>query len=226
MTLQEIKIASYLMTSLSNDEKSYRKIAMDELNLGLKKDQKKILKFLNEWGCRQFAIEYHDVAAKSLQNWFKKFEQALPKYNQKLIHQSEKKIKSYETLFDELMNSDASTKICNNKDIVNHIGPVGAAKTLFAIRKHSFPPWDNPIIKKLKISKNGAGYCDYLLYVKKELLKLEKHCNSINIDIMCIPSILNREHASLVKIVDEYLWLTITQACEPSKIIELCKSTN
>jgi len=223
MTLHELKIASYLMQVFSDEEKSYKKIALKEFNLNRGEDSKLLLKFLNEWGCRQFKIENHNDAAKALKKWYINMHLVLPKHTSCLISQGRKKIKEFIYMFDSLKDSYASTEI---RGFTKTVGPVGAAKTLFALRKNMFPPWDNPIIDKLGFSRNGEGYTDYLLCVKDELLKLKQECHKYNIDIRQLPKILNRSHVSLVKFIDEYYWLTITSKCDPSEIIKLSRSRN
>jgi len=223
MTIQELKIASYLMLVFSDDEKSYIKITSKDFNLNLKDDCKLLLKFLNEWGCRQFKIENHEEASKGLKKWYNNSFQILPKQSQCLIDQSDKKIKQYTQSFDALKETYAST---DKRGFSKTVGPVGAAKTLFALRKNMFPPWDNPIIKKLDFSANGEGYINYLLRVKEELLNLREECKKQGVDIKQLPQILNRQHASLVKFIDEYFWLTITRKCNPQKIINLTKDSS
>lgn len=224
MTLQELQISSYLIQKLSNDDNGYIDIANRQLNLNSKEDQERILKFLNDWGCRQFKRENHKEAAESLKNWFSKFEFDLPNQSLTLIEHSEKKLYSYKTLFNDLMNSYASTKINGKKSIINRVGPVGAAKTLFALRKHSFPPWDNPIINKLKLSKDGKGYCHYLSIVQEQLISLKEECKIKAIDIKDLPTMLGRPYVSLVKLIDEFFWISITRKCEPVEIIKLIKN--
>ncbi len=220
MTLKELKIASYLMSIFSAEDKSYKKIVAKNFNLNSPDDCKLLLKFLNEWGCRQFKIEDHLSASIGLKKWFNDSYHLLPKSSVCLIDQSDKKIKQYGKVFDAIKGSYAST---DKRGVIKTVGAVGAAKTLFAIRKNMFPPWDNPIIKKLELPANGKGYTTYLLYVKEKLQKLKEECNKQNIDIKELPTILNRPHASLVKFIDEYFWLTMTKKCNPEVIIKLAK---
>src|SRR3989337_671708 len=37
-----------------------------------------LLKWLNSWGCRQFAIDYHHLAAESILGWAGRWEPRLP----------------------------------------------------------------------------------------------------------------------------------------------------
>ena len=225
VTYEELKITSYLYKTFSKDDEHY-KIIVDNISLDLTKkdDIENVLKFLRSWGCRQFIKEKEDQekSENALKKWFITYGSYLPSHDELLVNTSDKDINSYEKLFDDLMNSEASTKCKKqNKPISNTFGPVGAAKTLFALRRNTFRPWDNPIIKELQFGKNGKSYCEYLITVKKNLVELQDTCNQKGIDFTNLPKIFGRENSSMPKLIDEYLWVSITQKCKPSEIISL-----
>ncbi|HZV69817.1 MAG TPA: hypothetical protein VFG10_09740 [Saprospiraceae bacterium] len=220
MTFQELKIASYLMNVVSNGDRNYDALSNRNLDLNSKDDTKQLLTFLNAWGCRQFIKEQHSQTGKHLKSWFNKFESSLPPHSASLINHSNRKIALYSDMFDVLMNSRASI---NKTEVNKNVGPVGAAKALFALRRNVFPPWDNPIADHLGFSKNGTGYTEYLMYVRDEILKLKGECAKLKIDLNDIPRIFKRPNVTLVKLIDEYLWLTITRAFDPKAIIDLIK---
>lgn len=223
MTLQELRITSYLFTKFSNYDENYVDISAKNFDLEKKDDLNTILTFLRNWGCRQFKKTDNNLSARSLKMWYKKISSILPKQNNLLVDTSDKKIKSYTALFDDLMNSTASVRNRKENDVDTKVGPVGAAKTLFALRKNFFPPWDNPIINNLDLSKNGEGYCKYLILVKTKLLTLKDYCDTNSIDFYSLPTMLGRPHTSLAKLADEYLWVSITRNCVPKEIIKLTK---
>jgi hypothetical protein len=77
-----------------------------------------------------------------------------------------------------------------------------------------------------RISKDGEGYTDYLIQVREALKQLKNECKELNIDIKKLPTLLERPHASLVKFIDEYYWLTVTRNCSPASIIERVKNSS
>ncbi len=209
------------MTSLISFESSYEKIASKQFDQNLRSnDCKLIMKFLNDWGCRQFKKDNHNEASKRLIEWHIKSFKNLPNHSFCLIDQNDNTIKQYSQIFDSLKNSYAST---DKRGTIKTFGPVGAAKTLFALRKNMFPPWDNAIIKELNLSPDGEGYINYLFRVKQELLNLKIECDKNNIEIKQLPIILNSKSSSLVKLIDEFYWLTITRKFEPKKLLDLIK---
>lgn len=52
MTLQELKITAYLYKHFSNDDKNYIDVFNKKFDLTCDADLKRMLKFLNDWGCR------------------------------------------------------------------------------------------------------------------------------------------------------------------------------
>jgi hypothetical protein len=221
MTIQELKITSFIMTSLFSFEGKYKEIASKRFDQNLSKDDcKLIMKFLNDWGCRQFKKENHNEASKSLINWHNESFKILPHHSLGLIDQNDNEILKYCQIFDSLKGSYAST---NKRGIGKTFGPVGAAKTLFALRKNMFPPWDNAIIKELNLTPDGEGYIKYLYRVKKELLDLKIECDKNNIDIEQLPSEFNSKCSSLVKLIDEFFWLTMTRKFKPLDLINKIK---
>lgn len=208
------------MSVISRGDRNFEAISQRTLNLNLEADSIRLLQFLNSWGCRQFIIEQHPQAAERLSAWYFNHEFSLPSHDQLLIDIPEAEIRGYSILFDELMNLRAST---NRNGVNKRFGPVGAAKALFALRKNAFPPWDNPISDEHEFTKNGVGYTDYLLHVKEEIFRLEDECEKHGIILNDLPQILDRPNVTTVKLVDEYLWLTITRGFDPQEIIRLAR---
>lgn len=223
MTIQELKVTSFLMTSLFSFSNSAKEIAGRQFgqNLTMKEGQL-ILKFLNEWGCRQFKKENHKEAAKSLIDWHNRYFKYLPNHSSCLINKKEEEIAKYIEIFDALKESYASK---DKRGTIKTFGPIGAAKALFALRKNMFVPWDNAIIKG-RYLPNGKSYVDYLLNVRIELLKLKEECQKRNIEFERLPITLNNHFSSLVKLIDDYYWLTITRSFKPDELINLIKSNS
>jgi hypothetical protein len=220
MTLQELRVTSYLYQNFSNYERNYIGVSDERFDILDDTQCAKLMKFLNDWGCRQFKIEDHDKAKDAFKEWYQQYQQYLPEYNIELINLPTSEIESFEIFFDKLKESFACLTKSGYKKT---FGAVGAAKALFAIRKHAFPPWDNPIIDCLGLEGNGGGYCKYLLKVKEELLYFKLYCENNIIDFNDLPNILGRPHVSMVKLIDEYYWMNYTRKCIPSKLIEYGK---
>ena len=97
-----------------------------------------------------------------------------------------------------------------------------AAKTLHALRPDTLPIWDakirewfsrDPKIKEW-FRKRGAGqtYSDFVRYVAhEEIAELEVDVTRLGCSLGGVPQLVHRgAGVSLVKLVDEYYWTTIT----------------
>jgi hypothetical protein len=87
-----------------------------------------------------------------------------------------------------------------------------AAKTLHALRPDTLPIWDAKI--REWFSKRGAGqtYSDFVRYVAhEEIAELEVDVTRLGCSLGGVPQLVHRgSGVSLVKLVDEYYWTTIT----------------
>ncbi len=226
MTYQELKITSYLYNKFTNYDERYQELSLKLLDLTDINDLDKVLKFLRDWGCRQFKKECHLQSAESLKKWYINYQGNLPEMNENLLDMTDSTMLLFEELFNELMNSYSSTKLRKDKTFTISIGPVGAAKTLFALRKNVFPPWDNPIIDELNLTRDGKGYCQYLFLVKQQLVQLNIYCEENSIEIYDVPNLLGRPFASLPKLIDEYFWVSITRECKPVDLINIINNVS
>ncbi len=218
MTFKELKIAAYLYDKFTNYDEHFIKISNKKLDLTLKNHQDLTLQFLRGWGCRQFKKSDHNYSANEFSKWFSQNRQKLPMHNQDILNLSDEDINAFEKLFDSLRKTHASTKA----GIVHRVGPVGAAKLLFALRKHCFAPWDNAIISHFGYPANGKGYCSYLLQIKGKLISLKADCQKRRVVFNNICKRL-KHNSTLPKLVDEYFWVSITKKCNPSEIVKLTK---
>lgn len=96
-----------------------------------------------------------------------------------------------------------------------------AAKTLHALRPDTLPMWDaaikNWFIDENAISKQTASqtYSNFLRYVAEEISALEAEVIGLGHCLADVPHLVQGPHLvdgdrSLVKLVDEFHWITIT----------------
>ena len=221
MTLQELSVATYLFRKFSKEDKDYLKIANIQLEFSNSAHQEVVLTFLRKWGCRQFKKEDQAISTRSLQEWYEKHSISLPEHDQKLIDLTDSVIVSFAAMFNDLQVRQACSKKYSEKEGTSSIGPVGASKVLFSLRKHVFAPWDGPIRKRFRLSNDGKGYCKYLLQIKQDLLELQQTCIAFGISLQELLLKLNRPHTSLPKLIDEYMWVSVTRGCVPQEIINV-----
>jgi len=229
ITLGELAVACYIYKILAKNIKNkepyeqFRQAIDGPLDLCKQRHRMEILEFLNNYGCRHVAKDFHEkIASKEIAAWYKEYCGKLPKEKERLWKFEDEKLESFKVLHStlwELLVAYRKDGVKVHKHKV-HMGPVGAAKMLFAIRPNVFPPWDNAILKKLKDCYSVESYADYLKYVKKIILGLEETCNIYNINIDDLPQNLDRPNCTMPKLIDEYHWITITKGFKVEEIVQ------
>jgi hypothetical protein len=227
MKLKQLKIACYLYNNFTDYDSSYLELRKDiGSSAAINPDNcKALMKWLRSWGCRQFVKECSESSETNLISWFTDNQSLLPDHSVHLIDfDLSENTQSIELLFDSLKSCIASRKKINKKNESKsdiRVGPVGAAKLLFAIRPNIFAPWDNPIFKHFEHNPTGKGYVAYLRKIQAELKELKIECNESGIQWEHLFTLLNKQHHSYPKLIDEYYWISITNNCKPEDIIRL-----
>jgi len=173
-----------------------------------------LLKWLNAWFCRQFKIEHHAIASQQLLDWGSKWLPCLPKDGVSLLDLSEAELTLAAQAYGDLSRRKAATRRRGERDVTVTFGPTGAAKVLYALRPEAFPPWDTAIRQELGYSGSPESYRLFLEHVTGRVQELINDARRFGVGAEDIPATVGREGASLVKLIDEYCWITITRGWE------------
>jgi len=103
----------------------------------------------------------------------------------------------------------------SNKEEDVRFGPVGTAKIFFALRPQALMPWDNAILERLGLDGSAASYRQYLMSATVSLNNLSNECQKQGFTLADLPNKVGRPQSTLPKLIDEYLWVTITHKCQP-----------
>jgi hypothetical protein len=222
MTINELKIACYLYERFTDYDKGYRSLrSIEVLDLNLREHIVKLLEWLRSWGCRQFKTDDTEMSIKYLTDWYAKDSKLLPNHGLHLLNGDRLQLDLTTGIFDRLRNTKISERYNSTSEVT--VGPVGAAKILFALRPNFYSPWDRPICQNKGYQLDGHGYIKYLEDIQVTLSELEKECKEGGLKIFDLVKITNRPFSTLPKLIDEYNWVTITNKCIPSEIIQLIK---
>jgi hypothetical protein len=171
--------------------------------------QDSLLQFLNRWGAR-IKKDCFPSLKKNLQEWWSK--------NLSLLPGTDKDIRC--------LTGDDCTKVAHSYDALLIIGhrfkDTAAAKTLHALRPRSLPMWDRRIkdwfltipasTDDTSQSSTGQIYAAFIRYVaEEELSTLENDAKRLGYSLTNIPQLVEKPDYSLVKLVDEYYWMTKTR---------------
>lgn len=164
-----------------------------------------LLEFLNKWSCRIPKAGF-PVLRECLRKWAAEWIKGLPDKDIRCLSESEHQTvaQAYDALLEE------------GKDL--HFWNTATAKTLHALRRNTLPMWDAKIRdsfinKRREFSAYSGGqiYSEFIRYVGEQISVLEQEVTGLGYSLSCVAQLVDRPNASLVKLVDEYHWITITE---------------
>jgi len=77
------------MTDYDDSYLRFKQKTQPSLDLNVEQHRIALIKWLNDWGCRQFAIDYHDLASREILGWFEESGHLLFPVNRTLMDLSE-----------------------------------------------------------------------------------------------------------------------------------------
>lgn len=134
MTLSELAFACFLYSRLTDYDNSYL-LFLQSTNgspdLSNPEHRKALLAWLNRWGCRQFALEYHEHASGEILSWHNEYSSTLFPRDRNLWELSEPELASAGAAYESLSSRIASYRARDRNSFAVSVGPTGAAKILF-----------------------------------------------------------------------------------------------
>ena len=163
--------------------------------------QDHLMHFLNKWGCRIPKTQF-DNLKNHLKEWAEKWVCKLPDVGSTILD-----------LKDDVQRDNIANSF--NALLTSHFQETSVAKTLHALRHRTLPPWDAYIKKKCCSPERtpGQAYFAFIQHVLAEIRDLERDVKRLGYSLNDVPRLVKRVEpygVSLVKLVDEYHWMTIT----------------
>ncbi|MGQ0601669.1 MAG: hypothetical protein ACT4QE_08245 [Anaerolineales bacterium] len=192
---------------------SFLRSVYSSLDLNNSLHAKALLRWLNQWDCRQFARDYHDLAADEILRWHGEYSDQLFAQRKNIWELTDRDIHAAKNAYAALRQGIASFRKKKGKTSVEtvRIGSTGAAKILFAVRPLALAPWDNSIRKKLKYDGEPDSYREYLQDLRRIATNLRDECEQAGFLINELPARLGRPLSTVPKLIDEYNWITLTK---------------
>ena len=167
-------------------------------NLGKAAHRVLMLRWLNSWGCR---IRYPRPGEPSpfdagIKLWWRTWRTALPSVG--LIDLTDGDIDRIADAYAALSAMPAAAG--------RRLGPTAAAKALFALRPEAIMPWDAAIATGLHGARDGAAFHRHLALGRAWARSVVAEAGSAD----AVAGLVGRPGMSLAKILDEYLYVTIT----------------
>jgi len=214
MKISELAFACFLYGWMTDYDHSFLQFLQSTRNspsLRNPKHRKALLIWLNQWGCRQFAVKHHDMASEDILTWHNEYSSHLISKDSNLWELTETEFSSVGRAYQSLSSRVASYRTIKENTFPVTVGPTGAAKILFAIRPKAFPPWDAPIRESLGFDDSPDSYISYLKSIKSILENLAISCQKNGFQLGELPKQIGRPNSTIPKLIDEYFWVTITK---------------
>jgi len=216
MKLSDLAISSYGYVHFTDYEKSYLRFLKrtnNSCDLTNAEHRKALLDWLNDWGCRQFSKAYRRVSAKQILLWYREYRDVLFSSDKSILELQERELGDAYEAFEALSVRVASIRMRNGKKHQVTVGPTGASKILFAVRREALVAWDEAVRKGLKADGTAMDYLGFLQVMKTDMQSIEKQCRNHSISLGRLPAILERQHATVPQLISEYYWAKYTRNC-------------
>ena len=217
MKLGDLAFTSYIYERMGDYDRSYKRFlnsSRPEIDLNSDLHLMALLKWLNEWGCRQFAKEYHELAAKEIKEWYYEYYPHLISRDATILSLTDVDIQLVERAFSGLVEKTACYRKLPGERLSRvEVGPTGTAKILFALRPNALIPWDVAMRENFRLDGSSGCFGQYLRKVRKYVTEISLDCKHNGFELSELPSRLGRTDTSIPKLMDEYFWVTITRRC-------------
>ncbi len=216
MELFDLAYSSRMYETFTSFNESFldlRQSTNGELNLSMAVHRHALILWRNKWGCRQFAIEYHDLASKEILEWSNNLPSGYRDLD--LWNLTAYQMQIIVTLYNDLLKRTASYKQRGKNLLTVTFGPTGASKALYALWPKVAVPWDEAMRAHFRREGNGESYQRLLKVVIKEIESLKVSCEKNSVNLKDVPGLLGREEATIPQLVGEHLRVTIARKCLP-----------
>ena len=217
VTLGKIAVAGLLFDSLTPYNTSlvdFKSAVSSRIDLAIQEHRDALMHWLNAWGCRHLSKNQHQVASKSILDWYQRncttlFSDKIP-----LWQLQDQEIESAANVYGSLKGKTGARHYRYGNKLKVHIGPTAASKILFAIRPNALMPWDEAMRAAFKCDGSPESYSDYLITIKNITLHIRDLCRNKGFQIDDLPQKLGRPNSTVLALVNEYIWITETRKVE------------
>jgi hypothetical protein len=170
--------------------------------------------WLNHWTCR---IGYPkagetDVFAISLVDWWADAESLLPGDDHTLAQLSEAHLQAIGSAYAQLYRRPAAVSRTGR---IRTVGPTAAAKLLYFVCPLAVTAWDKAISARTGRGSDDAAFLRHLTACRSWARDLEAEAVSLGLQPGEIGPYLHRPASSVAKLIDEWLYATITGGLGP-----------
>ncbi len=173
-------------------------------------DRDVLIRWLRSWGCRHLRVEDHVRTSRALQAWARSWLDGLPQGA--LAELTAAEIDATSRAYEALAARSAAFSSRAGALVTVTFGPTAASKALYALRPAALPPWDAPMRAALGFGADGPGYARYLDLCASAVRGLARRAG---IEPEDLPAAVGRPASTAARLIDEYLWRTLTRGQTP-----------
>jgi len=210
VTLGKIAVAGLLFNSLTPYNTSlgdFRSATGDRIDLAIQEHRDALLNWLNDWGCRHLSKDQHQVASKSILDWYQRNCATLFSDKTPLWQLEDQEIETAANAYGCLKDRIGARRSRYGNESKVHIGPTAASKILFAIRPKALMPWDEAMRKAYECDGGPESYARYLTIMRSITLHIEDLCRGKGFAIDDLPGKIGRSGSTIVELLNEYIWV-------------------
>jgi len=218
VTLCRLALASFMYDSLTPFNRSLGRLdkATDgNIHLTNPAHRLSLLKWLNEWGCRNLPKTQHErVASPSILKWHGLCSAGLFPNAKPLWDLEDGELEATSAIYDCLMDSTGAWRVRGGSNTEVRVGPTAASKILFAIRRKALMPWDEAMRLHFECDGSGDSYTRYLKWIRKLALHIADLCQNKGFGVADLPRRLGRADSTVLVLINEYIWVIVTRQVE------------
>lgn len=171
-----------------------------------------LLQFLNDWGCRNLATDWHWLASKELGSWCGSAEVRLGLLDDSLADFDVARLGDLAEDFHSLSTRIIAEKMRKGQKLLVSFGPTATSKSLFALMPQVLPAWDGPMRKAFGYGDDGESYVHFARDVHRKIAKTAEWCRELDFDLYELPAKLKRPvYTTVAQLIIEYYWITVTR---------------
>jgi hypothetical protein len=204
------KLAAF--AAITGDDRRSRELLNatgGRVDLSIAAHRDAVLAWLRQWGCRHLRTSDHARSSRALLTWWRRHATEIPAWDMTLDRLDPAAIASAGRAHTALAGSRAARRRHGDHEVDVVFGDTAAAKAMFALRPQVFPPWDQPIRAAFGWTGRDAAHYEAFLEMAKDAL--DGLARRAKVPVDDLPEVLGRPESSPAKIVDEYLWITLTR---------------
>lgn len=217
VTLGKIAVASLLFNSLTPYNTSlvnFRSATGNRVYLAIQEHRDALMNWLNDWGCRHLSKDQHQVASESILDWYQTNCTSLFSDKTPLWQLEDQEIETAANAYGCLKDRIGARRSRYGNESKVHIGPTAASKILFAIRPKALMPWDEAMRVAFKCDGSPESYARYLKIIRKLAFHIRVLCRNKGFQIDALPQRLGRSNSTVLALINEYIWVTVTRRVE------------